>query len=107
MDHYEYLDKYFATFLKLLNLEYYVNFVSGIIACDGDKCYGYRYEWDAAGIPFSHGVAIYLLGKMEPYCHAVRDTANGWVAPDKWVIDNYKYFENVLIQSENIVNGVE
>lgn len=94
MNHYEFLDKYFDIF--------YTKFTgftggSGLLVSDGDKCSQYRQEWEDSGIPFSHGVAIYLLLKDEPYTNQVRETKDGWVCPAEWVIENYKQFKDELI----------
>jgi hypothetical protein len=68
----------------------------GGIVAHGDKCYSYRSEWESKGIPFEHGVAIYLLTYLRPYSKEVRETSNGWVAPKDWVIANYHKFVNHL-----------
>ena len=58
----------------------------GIISAHGDKCYSYRDTWAKAGIPFEHGVAIYLLTYMKPWCNEA----------DNWVVDNYSRFKDLL-----------
>lgn len=87
VNHYKYCEKHLATFLSSLgiNIDY-----SGLIGAHGDKCYSYRSEWEESGIPFPHGVAIYLLSGIRPYSKEVRQTENGWVAPDDWVLENYE-----------------
>jgi hypothetical protein len=54
-----------------------------IITSDADKCDGYKKRWEAAGIPFPHGIAIYLLSKAS-YFH--NET---YVSPCDLVINNY------------------
>lgn len=94
MNHYDWLDKNLEDFWnKVVHKERYS---SGIISADGDKCYGYRDTWESFGIPFAHGVAIYLITKSYPYSNEVRQTANGWVGPDRWVIQNYSRFKEHL-----------
>lgn len=69
----------------------------GIIVAHGDKCYGYRDIWNAEGIPFAHGVAMYLLTYCYPFDHEVRQTEErGWVDPYKWVIENYPRYKDLL-----------
>ena len=63
--------------------------ICGLIGAHGDKCYGYKSRWEEAGIVFPHGVAIYLLGHVNPYASEVRDTDDGWVDICEWVIYNY------------------
>lgn len=89
--HYDWLDENLSTFFEKLNLK-----VCGDILAHGDKCYCYRTTWEQVGIPFPHGVAIYLLTYRNPFSSTVRDTINGWVKPDQWVIDNYEKFKPFL-----------
>lgn len=91
-NHYDYLNQHFMDFYqKVCEAEEvkpngWVN--EGIIVAHGDKCYGYKSQWEEAGLRFEHGVAIYLLTHCYPWGKEVRDTAKGWLAPDQWVIDN-------------------
>ena len=65
---------------------------SGMIVAHGDKCYSYQQYWEKQGIPFAHGVAIYLVSYLPPYNKEVRVNApdGSWVAPMNWVADNYR-----------------
>lgn len=90
INHYNWLEKHFPEFLEKIGLDF-AN-CPGIVGAHGDKCYGYRYIWKEKGIPFHHGAALYLLTYLSPYNKEVRETDNGWVAPDQWVIDNYSKF---------------
>jgi hypothetical protein len=87
MSHYDYLDKHLPDFFKALGLDWETH--RGIIQAHGDKCYSYRQEWEEAGIPFAHGVALYLLTYCYPFDVGVRQTDWGWVAPKQWVIEQY------------------
>lgn len=98
MDIYEWLDVNFQVALKNLNLNEYVPYSQSIITSDADKCQGYETIWGKKGIPFEHGSILYLISKLSPYDKEVRDTSNGWVAPDRWVIDNYERFKVHLPQ---------
>lgn len=93
MSHYDWLNENFDTFCHKLGME--GSFV-GLISAHGDKCYGYDRKWKDAGIPFEHGVAIYLLGSLAPYGDELRDTEHGWVDPGQWVVDNYHRFAEHL-----------
>ena len=90
--HYAWLELHLKSFYEKLGIRY----SSGVIAADGDKCYDYEDDWKEAGIPFPHGVAIYILSKEKPYCNEVRDTKNGWVNVYKWVIAKYPEFKQFL-----------
>lgn len=92
--HYDWLNEHFEEFLEALGGDWRT--CGGIISAHGDKCYSYRDIWYAAGIPFSHGVAIYLLSYIAPWYKEVRDTDNGWVDPFQWVIDSYPKFKKYL-----------
>jgi len=72
----------------------------GILAAHGDKAYGFKSKWADAGIPFNHGVAIYLLSRCRPYSEEVRSTPSGWVSPDDWVIQNYPRFRDFLAPAD-------
>jgi hypothetical protein len=94
MNHYVWLEKNLSSFFKSVGL---VNEEeSGIITAHGDKCYGYEDRWKKVGIPFRHGVAIFLLSYYPPYSKESRQTEKGWVPIDKWVIDNYARFKEKL-----------
>lgn len=96
MNHYDWLEDNFSTFLKNIGLEKYIDYSDSLIVADGDKAYGYESIWEKKGIPFAHGVAIYLISKLPPYNNEVRITEFGWVDPSKWVIINYNRFKDYL-----------
>lgn len=93
--HYDYLDEHLESFFKAVGLNW-DTYGRGIIVVHGDKCSGYRYLWEEAGIPFPHGVALYLLTHCYPFDLEVRQTAWGWVSPQQWVLDNYQRFREHL-----------
>ena len=88
MNHYQWLENNFLTFAQSLGVQGF----EGDITAHGDKCYSYKETWKKAGIPFAHGVAIYLLSFYQPYSKQVRQTQNGWVQPDQWVKEKYFAF---------------
>jgi hypothetical protein len=84
-NHYDWLDENFNHFLNAISVKepkYYM----GLISAHGDKCYSYRDQWEKHGIPFEKGVAIYLASYIYPWSKTVRNTEEGWIAPDKWVM---------------------
>ncbi len=94
-NHYTWLRENLTTFLKNLNFPY-PDQRDGWISAHGDKCYGYRNKWEEHRIPFEHGVAIYLLTYHRPYSTEVRETKEGWINPDTWIINNYQRFREYL-----------
>jgi hypothetical protein len=94
VNHYEYLDKHLPKFFESVGVSFENN--AGIITAHGDKCYSYRGKWSDAGIPFEHGVAIYLLTYVRPFSQECRETENGWKDPCEWVIENYEKFSLLL-----------
>ena len=94
-NHYTYLDKNLAQFLK--NLKKIPNPLSfsfhGLITAHGDKCYGYESQWTSAGIPFNHGCMIYLLTYLSPWSSEVREVDGKFIKPVDWVMNNYKRFK--------------
>jgi len=101
-NHYDWLDQNLETFLDTVFAKYPVTAERqgkeylGMISAHGDKCYTYRDMWNAAGIPFEHGVAIYLLSYLTPWSEGVRKTRTGWVPVDTWVISQYPTFKDDL-----------
>jgi len=94
INHYHYLEKHLPEFLAKLGIDF--NTMPGIISAHGDKAYGYRTIFEESGIPFEKGVAIYLLTYIKPFSEECRQTKNGWVPPDQWVIRNKDRFLKYL-----------
>ena len=86
---YEKLNKDFQIFLKNIGKENQVSYAESIIICDSDKCMQYREIWEKHGIPFDHGVMIYLITKMKPYCEEARKT----ISASDFVIKYYEQFK--------------
>lgn len=94
-NHYDWLDVHLWDFLK--QCEVNPDWHAGIISAHGDKAYSYQTPWEKAGVPFYHGVAIFLLSYCAPYADEVRETKDkGWVDVCQWVIDNYARFKDKL-----------
>lgn len=93
--HYDWLRENLISFLQAVGFED-AKYCQGLIVAHGDKCYCDRDKWEDEGIPFEHGVAIYLLTYLSPWQKEVRETKNGWVDPCKWVTDKYSYFKQFL-----------
>lgn len=91
--HYKFLDKHLPAFFASLGLDMNRG-NAGIVSAHGDKVRQYKDSWEEKGIPFEHGSAIYLLTYVSPYSKESRQTDNGWVSPEKWVIDNYSSGHN-------------
>lgn len=91
--HYDWLKKHLPTILKNLNVR--EEAMGGIVG-DGDKCWSWQDDWKKAGIPFPHGVAIYILSKWRPWSQEVRETPKGWVDVYQWIVDNYPRFKEHL-----------
>lgn len=89
--HYDYLDAHLKEFLAKVGIDMDAR-CPGIIPAHGDKGYSYRDQWDKGGLHFFHGMAIYLLTYLRPYCDEVRDTKSGWVDPADWVLANKDRF---------------
>ena len=93
--HYTWLDDNLVDFCAAIDLPD-AQYSKGLISAHGDKCYSYRDDWEDAGIPFEHGVAIYLLTYVRPYSKEVRETESGWVDVSQWIIENYGRFKENL-----------
>jgi hypothetical protein len=103
VNHYKWLEKHFPDFIeKLLGGDAALH-CKGLIGAHGDKCYSYKERFQNHGIPFPHGVTMYLLCRLSPYSSEVRDTENGWVDPFDWIIsnkDNYIHLLNPIDETD-------
>lgn len=89
--HYKYMDLFLNEFFKralLRDLEQCNS--AGIAVAHGDKAYGYRREWEAAGIPFNHGVCLFML-TYQPFV-----SSEGNVDRGDWVIKHYDQYKYIL-----------
>lgn len=92
--HHEWLEENLAIFFRGLGQMRVDR--AALISDHGNKCEPFREKWDAAGIPFCHGVAIYLLSYTYPYNTQVRETKDGWSDVETWVMNNYAKFRGYL-----------
>jgi len=99
LNHYKWLEVHFVEFAKLVGVSEAEEY-SGCVLSHADKCYGFKDYWNNAGIPFRHGVAVYLLTYISPWRHTVRLVKNKWVDPCQRVIDNYPKFKNFFPPEE-------
>lgn len=99
MNHYEWLEKNLPDFFEKLGLDF--NRYRGCIVSDGDKAEGYKSQFEKAGLHYYHGVAIYLLSNIPPFSKECRNTADGWVSPVSWVIENRDNFLPYLNKIED------
>lgn len=91
MSHYTWLDANLNEFwVKVFGKDLESTGCAGIISAHGDKCYQYRDVWSTAGIPFYHGVAIYLL----TYTNELGDFPKSQSCI--WVINNYEKYKPLL-----------
>lgn len=94
--HYRWLDVHLPAFLEATKVGGGWDMNAGIITAHGDKMYGYRDQWEAAGLHFAHGCAICMLTYCSPYGNEVRETKEGWIAPGDWVVQNKDRFLHLL-----------
>lgn len=91
---YNELREKFPVFLKNIGKEDQVKYADSIIICDSDKCDQYKQLWKSKNIPFIHGVMIYLITKMRPYCDEARNT----ISAADFVIKYYEEFKNHFLK---------
>lgn len=82
----------FSLFLRNIGKENQVPYAESIIICDADKCTQYSEVWERNGIPYEHGVMIYLITKMKPYCDEARVT----ISASDFVIKHYDEFKKFI-----------
>jgi len=98
-NHYKYLERHLPEIFEKVGINWDWN--KGIISAHGDKGYGYKNLWKEAEIEFPHAMAIYLISYCKPYSEEVRNTKDGWIKPDQWVVDNYDRFKEFLSPNEH------
>lgn len=89
---YDKLRNDFPIFLKNIGKEDQIPYAESIIICDSDKCMQYSKIWQENNIPFEHGVMIYLITKMRPYCKEARKT----ISASDFVIKYYEDFKKFI-----------
>ena len=89
---YDKLNRDFPIFLKNIGKENQVQYAESIIICDSDKCTQYKEVWERHGIPFEHGVMVYLITKMKPYSDEARKT----ISASNFVIKYYEHFKKFM-----------
>lgn len=96
LSHYVWLNQNAPAFFAALGLP--ADKYMGLISAHGDKCYSYNDQWIDAGIPFEHGVAIYLLTYIAPWSKTARPdpSENKYINPGQWVISHYPVFKHLL-----------
>ena len=82
----------FPIFLKNIGREDQIKYAESIIICDSDKCDQYRYIWEKNNIPYMHGMMIYLITKMQPYCKEARVS----LSASDFVIKHYNDFKDLM-----------
>lgn len=95
ISHYDWLYLHLIDFWKKIDLPGAGQWQNeGMIVAHGDKCYSSdKSAWEAAGLHFFHGVAIYLTGRCSPYIQEIDPQRTGCIAGiGKWVLDNKDRF---------------
>ncbi len=97
INHYEYLELVIDSFWKqVFDKTREEMWCSGIITSHGDKCYGYEHEWKEHGIPFKHGVLIFLLS----YTKELGDRPKHETCA--WVIEKYQHYLPFIKEAEKL-----
>lgn len=90
INHYKWLDKHLPEFwLKVFGKSLQDSGCVGIISAHGDKGYQYKGSWESEGIPFPHGMAMYLLTYTDLMDMPKHDSKN-------WVLENYPKYVHLL-----------
>lgn len=88
--HYKWLDAHLNDFwVAVIGESLSESGCAGIVSAHGDKAYSYRKAWTKAGIPFPHGVALFLL--------SYTSYADGYDSPTRdFVIEVYPQLRHFL-----------
>jgi hypothetical protein len=94
LNQYKYCDAVLNAFWKLVfGKTASEMWCGGIVGAHGDKAYGYKKQWEKAGIPFNHGVLLFLL----TYTSEIDREKCG---SDQFVIDKYHHYLPMIQQAE-------
>lgn len=99
--HYDYLDAMLEPFWMLVfAASPAATNCAGIVTAHGDKGYSYRDEWQDAGIPFEHGMLLYLLTYTSERGETLKQQSH------KWVIDNYaRYLLRITLAEQTVLRN--
>lgn len=64
------------------------------VGAHADKCDGYKFDWNDAGIPFYHGVLLFLLTYTKLMDRPKHESG-------EWVIENYEKFNSMIFEAED------
>lgn len=98
---YDYLEAVLPPFFAAIGID--PRKAAGMAAAHGDKTEQYANDWDVRGIQYDHGVAIYMLTRIEPFAKEVRETNAGFVSPAAWVADNYSKYAPILVALDEVL----
>ena len=71
----------------------YLNFNPQTTRRVDDKAYGYKRQWEKAGVPFNHGVLLFLLTYTSEMDREKCES-------DQFVIDKYQHYLPMIQQAE-------
>lgn len=95
LSHYDYLELVLNNFWKhVFGKSLRDTWNAGIIGAHGDKGYGYKRNWEKAGVPFNHGMLLFLL----TYTSELGDTPKHESC--QWVINNYQKYLPMILKAE-------
>lgn len=61
--------------------------LSLMLTAHGDKARQYKWIGDENNIPYGKILLTYLLSHEYPYSNSVRNTENGWVSVEDWLLE--------------------
>ena len=93
--HYGWLGRNLIIFLQRVGFSD-AKYCIGLISAHGDKGYGYKRDWEEAGIPYEQGMAVYMLTYLSPWSKTVRETDAGWVDPCQWVVEHHNKYKELF-----------
>ena len=97
LSHYDYLELVINEFWRgVFGKTTSEMWCAGIIGAHGDKAYGYKDQWDDAGIHFARGVLLFLL----TYTKELGDTPKHESC--EWVIANYQKYLPYIAEAEKL-----
>lgn len=98
--HYDYMDEVLPLFWpRVFGKTLEATGCCGIVGAHGDKAYQYRDQWKALGVPFYHGVLLYMLTYTSQQTRPKHQS-------DWSVVEFYHTYRDLILEIEKDLKGL-
>ena len=97
--HYNYVETVSEEFSTKLSLNYNIHLS---LSAHGDKARQYKDIAENLGIPYGKLLLVYLLSYESGWSNQVRETENGWVSIEDWLIEKLTKDQKIIEVLESL-----